>query len=443
MKKKYHIQLIIRLLLIAINGIVLFYFYQKGMVITTFVFGLILAFQFFLVIEFIKKQFQEIEKSIDCLLYDDYSVSLKEASDKTTLYNKTAKLIAKHKKLNLQKTSEAVIFTNILESLSILILRRPNADASNIEVFQLNKAFVDFLKIPKYYKWKLLNEKIKALTELIHINNWQSFKEVVTLTINNQEETFFLKTSLTKTYNNEYLIISLETIQQLIDKKEKEAWYKLMNVMSHEIINTITPISSLAGNLGSLLDEDLDIETKKELKKGLSIIKRRSHHLTDFVNSYRKLAELPSPNKVAVNLNELIQNTISLFEQQFKNSAIKIDFISSKKHTIQADKQQLEQVLINIISNCFYAVEKVESPILEIALSEKDNRISILITDNGIGIPDKIKSQIFVPYFTTRKDGSGIGLSLAKSIMEAHRGSINLTSENDKTTFILSFNLSH
>ncbi len=441
MHKKYHIQLIIRLILIVANAIILFHFHQKGMVITTFVFGLFLIFQFFLFLEFIKKQFQEIEKSIDCLLYDDYSVTLKENKNKSELFNKTAKLIAKHKKINLQKTSEEVIFINILESLSIgiLILRRHNDTKNSIEVFQINKAFADFLNIPKFYNWELLNKKITPLTKIVNTNGWRSFKEVISLTINRVEESFFLKTSLTKTYNYEYLIISLETIQQLIDKKEKEAWYKLMNVMSHEIINTITPISSLAGNLGSLLDDNFDEENKSELKKGLAIIKRRSHHLTSFVNSYRKLAELPTPSKTSVNLNKLIQNTLHLFEQQFKQINTIVNFKSDTILKIQADKQQLEQVFINIFSNCFYALEKVEKPIINIAFEAKNNSTQVRITDNGIGIPDAIKNQIFVPYFTTRKDGSGIGLALAKSIVEAHQGTINFTSIKGETTFVLSF----
>jgi len=440
--KNHHIQLLIRLVIIVINGIAIFYFYQKETIITTIVFGLILVFQFFLFIDFFKKEQQEIEKSIDCLLYDDYSVALKEDKNKTTLHNKMARLIAKYKKVNIQKSTEEVIFTNILESLSIgiLILRRDNTTKKDIEVFQLNKAFVDFLKIPKYYNWSLLNQKIPAFTKLVDTNNWQSFKEVITLKINNQEESFFLKTSLTKTYNYEYLILSLETIQQLIDKKEKEAWYKLMNVMSHEIINTITPISSLAGNLGSLLADDLDTETKSELKKGLSIIKRRSHHLTEFVNSYRKLAELPTPNKIKVSLNNLIENTLSLFEQQFKKAGILIVFSNVKDIAIQADKQQIEQVLINIFSNCFYALKNIKNPKITITLIQKDNRTTLKITDNGIGIPKEIKNQIFVPYFTTRKDGSGIGLALAKSIIEAHNGSISFTSKKEKTAFELNFN---
>jgi signal transduction histidine kinase len=213
-----------------------------------------------------------------------------------------------------------------------------------------------------------------------------------------------------------------------------------MNVMSHEIINTITPISSLAGNLGSLLEDDeMDDDTKKELKKGLTIIKKRSHHLTSFVNSYRQLAELPSPNKEKISLTKTIQNTLSLFQQQFKENNIKINFKTSERQQINADKKQIEQVVINLISNCLYALKGVKKPEIEIIITNKNNRIQVTISDNGIGISKEIKRNIFVPYFTTRKNGSGIGLALAKSIMEAHQGNISFISEEGKTSFILNF----
>lgn len=445
MNKKYNIQIILRLLVMIITGIAMYYFYQNTNFITLFVFVLVLVFQIFLFLEFIKKQFHEVEKSIDCLLYDDYSVVLSANKNKSDLFNKAANLIAKHKKLDLQKTSEELIFTNILESLSIgiLILRKEihkeTTTIGKTEIFQINKAFVDFLKIPKFYNWELLQDKIPALTNLINTVHWQSFKKVITLIINNEEESFFLKTAVTKTYNYEYLVLSLETIQQLIDKKEKESWFKLMNVMSHEIINTITPISSLAGNLGSLLDDEMDNETQEELKKGLSIIKKRSHHLTSFVNSYRQLTELPTPNKTRINLTKIVQNTLTLYKQQFKENKIEINFKITAKYSIDFDKQQIEQVVINVISNCLYALKNINNPKIEIAIFEKNNRTQLIISDNGIGVSKEIKSNIFVPYFTTRKNGSGIGLSLTKSIMEAHQGYINFTSEKGKTSFILSF----
>lgn len=233
--------------------------------------------------------------------------------------------------------------------------------------------------------------------------------------------------------------MSLETIQQLIDKKEKEAWYKLMNVMSHEIINTITPISSLAENLEDLLQDEPDKDTISELAHGLQIIKKRSHHLTSFVDTYRKLAELPLPQKTEINLTELVKSTLELYQQEFLSKNIQIEFNSKETHTIIADKQQIEQVIINLISNCLHATENNENPKIEVSISEENKRTNLSITDNGIGISNDIKDNIFIPYFTTRKNGSGIGLTLSRSILEAHNGRIDFTSEKGKTTFSLTF----
>ena len=213
-----------------------------------------------------------------------------------------------------------------------------------------------------------------------------------------------------------------------------------MNVMSHEIINTITPISSLAENLDSLLQEDeTDKETIDELSEGLQIIKRRSKHLTSFVDTYRKLAELPLPQKNEVDLVQIVKNTLLLFEQEFLTKRVNIVFNNSQEVIINADKQQIEQVLINLLSNSLNALFNTTSPEISITISQENNRIHLSVSDNGIGVSDEIKDNIFVPYFTTRKDGSGIGLTLSKSIMEAHNGKIIFNSKENKTNFILTF----
>jgi nitrogen fixation/metabolism regulation signal transduction histidine kinase len=438
MGKAQYTQIIVRVLFIILNGIVVYYSYSNSYIINTIGFLLLLIFQLFLLIDYLKKLFNDIEKSIDCLLYEDYSNTISTEKRKNPLHNKTALLLEKHRKQRFKNTSEQLIFTNIIESLSIGILILRKDREGNIDVFQINNAFTQFLKIPKLYHWTLLKEKIGALSD--YIENWKKLKHTISLTINEEKEEFFLKTSLTQTNGYGYLIVSLETIQQLIDKKEKEAWYKLMNVMSHEIINTITPISSLAENLDSLLQEDnTDKNTIKELSQGLKIIKRRSHQLTSFVDTYRKLAELPLPQKKEINLTEIVKNTLLLFEQEFLLKNIEIDFNSINSYKINADKLQIEQVIINLISNCLYAFENIEKASITINISSDKKRTHLAISDNGIGISNEIKDNIFIPYFTTRKDGSGIGLTLSKSIMEAHHGKIQFISKQGKTTFILSF----
>ncbi|WP_233131489.1 sensor histidine kinase [Tenacibaculum holothuriorum] len=437
MGKPQIIQIFIRILLILINGIIVFYTYNNDFFANTLGFSLILCFQFFLLIDYLKKLFADIEKSIDCLLHSDYSNTISKEKRKNPLHDKTAMLLEKHRKLSLQTSSETLIFTNIIESLSIGVLILRKDDNGSIEVFQLNKAFVDFLHIPKFYNWQLLKEKIGSLKELI--SNWNFLKHTISLTINDKEENFFLKTSITQTNEYQYLIVTLETIQQLIDKKEKEAWYKLMNVMSHEIINTITPISSLAENLDDLIQEEVDKDDLEELSTGLKIIKKRSKHLTSFVDTYRKLAELPLPNKEEFDLVVLVKNTLQLFEREFQMKNIKTELFTNVNNSVFADKQQLEQVFINLLSNSIHAIENVENPKIIIDINQnKEHRTYIAVIDNGIGISDAIKNNIFVPYFTTRKDGSGIGLTLSKSIIEAHKGTIKFTSVNNKTSFNIS-----
>lgn len=438
MGKPQYIQIIIRILLLIINGVIIVFSFKKGFFVNTIGFSFVLVFQFYLFTEYLKKLFTDIEKSIDCLLFDDYTNTISAEKRKNPLHNKTALLLEKHRIQSLQKSSEQLIFTNIIESLGIGILILKKDTIGTIAVFQLNKAFADFLKIPKFYNWNLLNKKIGTLTE--HINQWKENRLTISLTINEEKEEFFLKMAVTQTNEFEYLVISLETIQQLIDKKEKEAWYKLMNVLSHEIINTITPISSLAENLHTLLqEENTDEDTIDELSQGLSIIKRRSQHLTSFVDTYRKLAELPLPNKKEISLTETIKNTLELYKQEFQKKKINVIFNPDEDYLINADKQQIEQILINLISNCLYALAETENPEIEILISKNKNRLSLEISDNGIGIPKEIKDTIFVPYFTTRKNGSGIGLTLTKSIIEAHKGTIHFTSRNNKTTFIITF----
>lgn len=438
MGKPQYIQVITRLFLLIINGIIIAYSFKSSFFINGVGFTLLLIFQLFIFIEYLKKLFSDIEKSIDCLLYEDYSNTISAKKRKNPLHNKTALLLDKHRKQSLQNFSERLIFTNILESLSIgILILRKNTD-NDVTVFQINNAFVQFLKIPKFYNWNLLQQKLGKLSSFI--NKWEEIKYTISLKINENQESFFLKTSITQTNEYEYLIVSLETIQQLIDQKEKEAWYKLMNVMSHEIINTITPISSLAENLGSLLlEENTDEDTISELSEGLDIIKKRSHHLTSFVDAYRKLTELPLPNKKNIDLINIINNTIRLYKQEFTSRNIKVLFKAKNKITLNADKQQIEQILINLISNCLYALDRTENPTIEIKVSEEINRIHLQVIDNGIGISSEIKDNIFIPYFTTRKNGSGIGLTLTKSIVEAHKGIIYYNSINGKSIFTLSF----
>ncbi|NQX81240.1 MAG: GHKL domain-containing protein [Flavobacteriaceae bacterium] len=437
MEKKQYIQIIIRLILLTTNGIIVFNSIMNGNIIYITVSSMVFIYQIFILINYFKNIFDDIEKAIDCLMYEDYTNTISIKKRKNTLYNKVGLLVEKHQKLSHQNNSEKIIFVNIIESLSIgiLILRKDSDE--NIEVFQMNKAFTDFLKMPKFNNWHTLKNRIKPISTIVE--KWQNIKHIISLDVNDEKESFFLKTSITKTNEYQYLILSLETIQQLIDKKEKEAWYKLMNVISHEILNTITPISSLSSELKDTLEqEELNQETLDELSIGLGIIKRRSQHLTSFVNAYRTLAELPIPDKKNIDIKQLTSEVITLFGKEFSKNKISIKLNSIDGSIILADKQQIEQVLINLIQNSINALKTIEKPSINIEISRNNNRLTWSIEDNGTGIDKTIRDKIFTPYFTTRKDGSGIGLTLAKNIIEAHGGRINCTQQVVGSRFVVS-----
>lgn len=440
MGKQHYINICIRLFLFLLNGLGIVLAFQNQFLLSGWGLSLFLCLQIFLFIDYLNGQFLDIEKSIDCLLYDDFSNTIPEHKKKYTLHRKMSKLLDIYRKKNLQETSDKLIFTNIIESLSIGVLILKKDENNIVEVFQQNSAFLNILHIPKYMNWELLQPKLQALDPFINPNTWESRKHTVSLHIKNQEENFFLKTSYTQTASFEYLILTLETIQQLIEKKEKESWYKLMNVMSHEIINTITPISSLAENLGLLIQEPtLDADTISELSQGLKIINKRSTHLNNFVNTYRKLTELPQPQKANMNLTELVNHTLKLLDSELKENDISYTFQADQSYYIYADKSQIEQVLINLLSNAVNALNQTAQPKISLCIYQEGHRIFLEISDNGHGISDEIKANIFIPYFTTRKDGSGIGLTLSKNILNAHNSFLILDSEAADTTFKISF----
>lgn len=440
MGKQNYINICIRLIIILLNGIGLYIAFSKGYLLSGCGLFLFLSLQLFLFIDYIKLQFKDIEKSIDCLLHNDYSNTINAKKRKNSLHNKTALLLEKYRKKSLEESADKLIFTTIVEGLSIGVLILKKDKESKISVFQQNTAFIQFLQIPKYMNWELLQPKIQALNQFLISDHWQSQKHTISLKVNQQEENFFLKTSFTQTQSSEYLVVTLETIQQLIEKKEKESWFKLMNVMSHEIINTITPISSLAENLGALIqDQQLDKEDISELEHGLQIINKRSTHLNHFVNTYRKLTELPQPKKARFNLTKLVEQTMKLFNSEFQDKSIEYAIPFKSQVSIFADKAQIEQVIINLISNAIYALVNIEKPYIEVQVYKEGHRAFLKVMDNGHGISEEIQNNIFIPYFTTRKDGSGIGLTLSKSILNAHNSFIHLDTTHKETTFVISF----
>jgi len=434
---KLYQQLFIRLLLIilAVGGG--FLLYQKGLYYTTLfsllLFVLLLAELF----SFVRNTFLFYDKTISAILNNDFSADFTKHNSFGN-YKSLFKLYAHLKVRQDEQVSKDMVYRAILNNIEtgVLILEKQEAEW---DIFLMNDYFSDHFQTPKVSKWVYLKKHLPSLCEVIERRNFDDLKTSAQISIEGQDtQTFILQASKTKTYNREYYIVLLDSIQKVIEKKEKDAWINLMKVISHELMNSITPIRSLAQNLEDIVQQEaLSKDDLDDIRQSVSTMMNRSDHLQNFIDNYRKLAMLPSPDKQKIELTALLDGALNVMAPLFKKANVMLTNTVEVKRWLMADPQQMEQVLINLFINSIYALEDKEYKHITIGAEVKSNRIFINITDTGNGIDKEIEDKIFLPFFTTRKEGAGIGLTLSKNIVEAHGGYLSYSTTDSSTTFII------
>jgi signal transduction histidine kinase len=249
----------------------------------------------------------------------------------------------------------------------------------------------------------------------------------------------------------DYTLVSLQNISSELDEKEIESWQKLIRVLTHEITNSITPISSLASTVREiLLDEKddfiqlrkLDEDDIESIEGAITTIQGRSQGLLNFVEVYRNLTRIPKPNFRYFRIQEIFDRSRQLLKPKMDELGIDCGVrVFPPDLMITADPDLLDQVVINLMLNAIDAVKNTDKPQISIlATLNQSNRIVIDIQDNGYGIKPDILDKIFMPFFTSKKNGSGIGLSLSRQIMHLHKGSITVKSKpGEGTVFTLTF----
>lgn len=245
-------------------------------------------------------------------------------------------------------------------------------------------------------------------------------------------------------------LVTLQNIQTELQQQELEAWQNLTRVLRHEIMNSITPISSLTSTLREILDHDLvkkdglyelKNEGAEDLREGLNTIEGRSKGLIKFIDAYREYTSLPQPRIKTVRLKDLIEKVAQLMRPELKKTSISFTYsFDSEYLTVQADEEMIEQVLINLVKNAVESLSNLEAGKIELNGKYFESALIIEVKDNGPGIIKEAMDKIFVPFFTTKKTGSGIGLSLSRQIMQMHNGSLSVRSEPGVlTVFTLKF----
>ncbi|GER00446.1 hypothetical protein JCM17845_10690 [Iodidimonas gelatinilytica] len=238
-------------------------------------------------------------------------------------------------------------------------------------------------------------------------------------------------------------MIALQNISNELETTELEAWQQLVQVLTHEVMNSITPVTSLAETAAHLLNDGKgDSETLQDVKHAVDTVARRAKALTHFVESYRKLSRLPRPKPQRLALIDLFKRLELLMGAEWRDRAVTMHIdVSPPGLAVNADPEQLEQVLINLAQNAAEALEGREDAKIWLTGSlNRQGHVVINVADNGPGIPADIRERVFIPFFTTKRTGSGVGLALTRQVMIAHKGSVSI---NDRkgggTVFTLSF----
>lgn len=235
--------------------------------------------------------------------------------------------------------------------------------------------------------------------------------------------------------DTQYSLFTIQNIQREIETQESESWQKLIRVLTHEIMNSMGPILSLSKSLKNSANQP------GKVISGLSSIETAGEGLIRFIKEYRKLSNLPLPDKSRFPVAEIFEHIRSLYSEEFKRNQVQFNIqLEDEELFLTADRGQIEQILINLVKNAIESLEGKEGGIIELRAISKDGKALIEVEDNGPGIPGNIRDQVFVPFFSTKNNGTGIGLSLARQIMNHHDGSIHfLSGTGGKTIFRLIF----
>lgn len=308
------------------------------------------------------------------------------------------------------------------------------------DVHWMNDAFKQLFQVPHLGKISGLKKRHPELFQKT-MDLPMGQQQVKTVLSSRGKIKLLISLSEYETKEGRFRLGVYQNINDAIDETETQAWHKLLRVLTHEIMNSIGPISSLAETLNNRMERWEGSEEIDDLKEGVFTIKRRSEGLLQFANSYRLINRVDQPQFADILVVQLFESVYQLLEPTLLQKNVKLDIIiKNTRLMLRADLSLVEQVLINLLLNALEAVKEESEPYIRLQAIEDEGKLLIKIKDNGAGMSPEVQEQIFTPFFTTKKSGTGVGLTLSKQIMLLHKGSIYVESELGKgSTIVLQF----
>jgi len=448
--KRFRINLITRIIILVFSVFLLFALAEKqAYTISTFILFVIILFQVFLLVRYVEITNQKLTKFLASIKYADFSTSFSDhdlGKSFRELNHQFNQIIDQFRKYRAEKEEHANYLYTVVQHIRIGIMafgQEGKVDMYNNAVKQL----FNIHHLRNINELKIINPDLPITLLKMRAGDRQLFK----IFTNDEIRQIAMSATQFRMRGEEYTLVSLQDIHAELEEKEIESWQKLIRVLTHEIMNSMTPITSLittaqdiifTDNEKSLAVNPLDEEDIESLDTALRTIKNRSQGLLNFVEIYRNLTRIPKPNFRYFEVNDLFDRASELLKPKLEKYGIHcVVKVSPKDLKVTADPDLMDQVIINLLLNAIDAVKDVEKPAINVfAALNSHGRVSIDLKDNGHGIKPDILDKIFMPFFTSKKEGSGIGLSLSRQIMHLHKGTISVRSApGEGATFTLTF----
>ncbi|MCK5051789.1 MAG: ATP-binding protein [Candidatus Cloacimonetes bacterium] len=448
--RNFKINIVVRIILIIVMILAVFIsIYRFGFNVTPILLCVLIIFQISDLIRYVQKTNRYLTSFLESIRYADFSRSFKLeglGSAYDEMRDAFNDVISDFQKIRSEKEEHFHYLQNVIQHIGISLI----AFQKDGSVEMINNSAKKLFQISKL---KNISELESYSPELvIKMKNMKSGERILVQVIDNDMMMqLAIYATEFKIRMQRIILVSIQNIQSELEEQEMAAWQKLIQVLTHEIMNSITPIASLSSTINELLkDIDttdnkpqmIDDETVIDIRNSLKTITKRSTGLVHFVESYRNLTKIPKPKFDIIPIKEIFNNVHLLMEKDLKLKVIEcvID-ISPPSLELTADEELIEQVLINLVKNAIHALSDIDNAkIILKAFLDKRGRIAVQVIDNGPGILNEVIDKIFIPFFTTKPEGSGIGLSLSKQILRMHGGTLTAQSEpNVETNFTLRF----
>ena len=438
--KRFSILAIIRIILIVANVLLLSWIFgDMQLFFNQIILALILILQVWELIHFINHTNRELARLFMAVKHSDFSVTFNQpALGKSfrELQSAMTDIIQSYRDVKIEKEAQYQFLQQLVNQIQVGII---SVMDESITLF--NPVAEKIIGVKGVRNWRILEKINPTIAHELK----EDGKRLIEIKGAGGTRILSVEVSYLLMIDKSYRLITLQDINSEIEQKEIEAWHKLIRILTHEIMNSVTPIASLSETMQAMLSnkpaDDIGEHTVTDIRFSLNTIQKRSERLIEFVENYRRLTRVPKPVIQTVSVQSFLLNIENLMREEVgRNDILFSVVVKDESLKIKMDPMLVEQVLINLVRNSIHAVEDKSKKRIEIKAYSDEKAIVIEVNDNGKGIADKELKEIFVPFFSTKKDGSGIGLSLSKQIMSLHGGRIRVSSiVNEGTSFYLVF----